>query len=175
MRNRIILGSAAVILAGALVMVIIVLFFPQWASMLTGGGGMSMGETNVSYVHSGDRIVLLIWNDAPGPSGSESGSVFFTSSAKGFFTSADGKRINWGWKAPKDRGGDFQIDGKPFDLADGTLLLVSTKGGQVRVTQLDVDLSKVQANSSGETRKAFEGIAKNEPRVAKFIAEASQK
>jgi hypothetical protein len=172
MRKRIILGSAAVILAVALVVVIILLFFPQ---LPTGGGGMSLGETNVSYVHSGDRIVLLIWNDAPGPSGSESESVFFTSSAKGFFTAADGRRINWEWKAPKERGGDFQIDGKPLDLADGTLLLVSTKGGQVRVTQLDVDLSKVKPNSSGETRKAFKGIAKNEPGVAKFIAEASQK
>jgi hypothetical protein len=172
MRRRIILRSVVVILAVILAVVIILLFFPQWP---TGSGGMSMGETNVSYVHSGDRIVLLIWNDAPGPSGSESESVFFTSSAKGFFTSAAGKRINWEWKAPKERGGDFQIDGKPFDLADGTLLLVSTKGGQVRVTQLDVDLSKVQATSSGETRKAFEGIAKNEPRIAKFIAEASQK
>ena len=172
MRKRIILGSAAVILAVALVVVIILLFFPQGA---TGGGGISMGETNVSYVTSGDRIVLLIWNDTPGPSGSGSESFFFTSSAKGFLTSAAGKRINWEWKGPKERGGDFQIDGKPFDLADGTLLLVSTKGGQVRVTQLDVDLSKVQTTSSGETKKAFESMAKNEPRVAKFIAEASQK
>jgi len=172
MRKRIILGSAAAILAVALVIVIVALFFPRQAM---GSGGMSMGETNVSYFYSGDRIALLIWNDAPGPAGSGGESNLFTSSAKGFFTSAGGKRIEWAWMEPKERGGDFQIDGKPFDLANGTLLLVSTKGGQVSVTQLDVDLSKVQANSSRETRKAFEGIAKNEPQVAKFLADASQK
>jgi hypothetical protein len=172
MRKRIILGSAAAILAVALVTAIVALFFLRQAM---GSGGMSMGETNVSYFHSGDRIVLLIWHDAPGPAGSGGESSLFASSANGFFTSADGNRIDWEWKAPKERGGDFQINGKPLDLANGTLLLVSTKGGQVNVTQLDVDLSKVQAKSSAETRKAIEGIAKNEPRVAKFIAEASQK
>jgi hypothetical protein len=171
MRKRIILGIAAATLAAVFVIVGIFLFLPR---MPNGGGGVSMGGTNVSYVSSGDRIVLLIWNDTSGPSGSETESVFLTSNTKGFFTSAAGKRISWEWKAPKERGGDFQIDGNRFDLADGTLLLVSTKD-QVRVTQLDVDLSKVRVTSSDETRAAFEGIAKNEPRVAKFIAEASQK
>jgi hypothetical protein len=172
MRKRIILGSVVAIVAVALVMATVFLFLLGQAM---GSGGVSMGETNVTYVNAGDRIVLLIWNDAPGPVGSGGESNLFTSSAKGFFTSAGGKRIDWEWKAAKERGGDFQIDGKPFDLANGTLLLVSTKGGQVSVTQLAVDLSEVKANSSEESRRAFEGIAKNEPRVAKFIAEASQK
>lgn len=135
---------------------------------------MSVGETNVTWVSSGDRIILVIWNDTIGPTGSGGEADLLTSSDHGFFTSADGMQINWEWKSPRDRGGNLQIDGKPFDLADGKLLLVSTKGGQVRVTQLDVDLSKVQANSFGVTRKAFEDIAKNEPRIARFIAEAAQ-
>lgn len=171
MRKRIIAGLAAAILVAVFVIVGTLLYLPR---VPTGGGGMSVGETNVSYVCAGDRIVLLIWNDTSGPSGSESESLLLTSNSKGFFTSAAGKRISWEWNAPRERGGNFQIDGNRFDLADGTLLLVSTKD-QVRITQLDVDLSKVRVTSSDETRAAFEGIAKNEPRVAKFIAEATQK
>jgi len=92
----------------------------------------------------------------------------FGSSAQGFFSSADGRRVDWKWKAPKEKGGDFQINGIPHDLANGTLFLVSTKGGQVRVTQLDVDLSKVQSDKQG-----FEAFANTQPKVAQFIAEAA--
>jgi hypothetical protein len=69
---------------------------------------------------------------------------------------------------PKENGGDFQIDGRPYDLAKGTLFLVSTKASQVRVTQLDVDLSKVQTDKQG-----FEAFAEDQPKVAEFVAEAS--
>jgi hypothetical protein len=170
MRKRIILGSVAVFICVAVVTVIFVFWLLLSTQGVNGGGNTTVGETSVTYEFSGDRIVLVIWSDAIGPSGSENDSIFFTSTAKGFFSSVDGKRINWEWKAARDRGGDFQIDGAPHDLSNGTLMLVSTKGGQVRVTQLDVDLSNVEANKRG-----FEALAKNEPRVAKFIAEASQK
>jgi hypothetical protein len=53
-------------------------------------------------------------------------------------------------------------------VANGTLFLVATKDGQIRVTQLDVALSQVQPNTQG-----FEALAKMEPKIAKFIAEAS--
>jgi hypothetical protein len=103
-----------------------------------------------------------------GPSGSSSESGLFSGTARGFFSFAEGKRINWAWRAPREKGGNFDIDGTAYDLAKGTLLLVSTKDGQVHVTQLDVDLSQVQPNTRG-----FEALAKKDPRIAQFIAEAS--
>jgi hypothetical protein len=86
----------------------------------------------------------------------------------GFFSSANGKRVEWAWKAPQERGGRFQLNGTAYDLANGTLFLVSTKGGQIRVTQLDVDLSQVQPDKQG-----FEAFAKEQPRIAQFFADGA--
>jgi hypothetical protein len=136
-----------------------------------GGGTNSVGDTTVQYVSMrGDGAVnLLIWSDAFRSAGTHAESALFGSPrVEGFFTSVDGKRISWTWKAPSERGGDFQLNGTSYDLANGTVFLVSTKGGQVRVTQLDVDLSTVQANKQG-----FEAFAKDQPRVAQFVAEAA--
>ena len=137
------------------------------------GGTTSVGGTSVQYVSitPDGRISLVIWSDLNGGGGNNSESTLFGSTrCEGFFSSPDGRRIDWEWKAAKEKGGDFQINGMPHDLANGTLFLVSTKGGQVRVTQLDVDLSKVKPDKQG-----FEAFAKNQPKVAQFIAEAGQK
>ena len=135
---------------------------------LTGGGSTSVGPTSVDYKHSTKGLALVIWWDSDGPSESESESGLFGSNARGSLTPAKGKKITWEWKGAREKGGDFKLNGKPYDLAKGTLLLVSTKGGEVRVTQLDVDLSKVQPNEMG-----FRGLAKKHEKLAKFIAEAS--
>ena len=171
MRKRIVVGSVAIVICLALAAGVLFLWNPSY---INGGGGLSLGRTGIQYLQSGDKIALVIWTDNVGASESNSESSLISSRASGFLSSPDGRRIVWEWNNPKQKGGDFQIDGTPFDLANGTLLLVSTKGGKVRVTQLDVDLSKVQFESVREAKEAFRGFAKNEPRVAKFIAEASQ-
>ena len=165
MRKRIIITVAII---GGLTVAAVLLLFMFRTGM--GGGATSVGDTSVQYVSiSRDgRISLLIWSDLTGKGGSSSEGGLFGSSAQGFFSSADGRRVDWKWKAPKEKGGDFQINGIPHDLANGTLFLVSTKGGQVRVTQLDVDLSKVQSDKQG-----FEAFANTQPKVAQFIAEAA--
>jgi hypothetical protein len=166
-----IVGSVAIVICLALAAGVIFLGNPSY---INGGGGLSIGRTGVQYLWSGNKIVLVIWTDNTGASESNSESSLTSSRASGFFSLPDGRRIVWEWNNPKHKGGDFQIDGTPFDLANGALLLVSTKGGKVRVTQLDVDLSKVQFKSTREAEEAFRGFAENEPRVAKFIAGASQ-
>src|SRR5262249_13756183 len=167
MRMRI-LTAVAIIGGLALVAVAILVFWFAGGAM--GGGTTSVGQTSVQYVSiSPDRrISLVIWSDSLGAAETSGDSDLFGSSAEGFFSSVDGKRIDWKWKAPKEKGGDFQLNGTPYDLANDTRLPVSTTGGQVRVTQLDVDLSRVRPNA-----QAFEALAKNEPTIAKFIAEAS--
>lgn len=136
---------------------------------------MTLGETSVQYLRSDNEIALVVWTDNTGASGNNSeGGLLTSSHASGFSSSPDGRRIDWEWNTPTQKSGEFQIDGARYDLANGTLMLVSTKAGKVRVTQLDVDLSKVQFKIHLEAKKAFEGFAKNEPRVAKFVAEASQ-
>jgi hypothetical protein len=135
---------------------------------LTGGGSTSVGPTSVDYKRSTKGLALVIWWDSGGPSESGSESGPFGSNAWGSFSPAKGKKITWEWKGAREKGGDFKINGKPYDLGKGTLLLVSTKGGEVRVTQLDVDVSKVEPNEKG-----FQGLAKKHPKIAEFIREAS--
>ena len=167
MRKR---SFTAVVIIGGLALLGVILL-GVWFGLQRGigGGTNSVGETSVQYVSiSGDgRISLLIWSDAVRNAGTRAESALLWSRVEGFFSSADGQRIDWAWKAPREKGGDFRLNGTPYDLANGTLFLVSTRGGEVRVTQLDVDLSKVQADKQG-----FEDFAKGQPRVAQFIAEA---
>jgi hypothetical protein len=165
MRTRI---TIAVATLGVFALVAVVMLFMSRGAI--GGGVTSVGDTSVQHVSisSDGRISLLVWSDLTGKGSSSSDGDLFGSSAEGFFSSADGRRIDWQWKAPKEKGGDFRINGIPHDLANGTLFLVSTKGGQVRVAQLDVDLSKVQSD-----RQGLETFAKTQPKVAQFIAEAS--
>jgi hypothetical protein len=164
----------SVAIVGSLVLVAVVTLVVWFAvfSESMGQGGSSIGETSVQYVsiNPDRRISLLVWSDlTDGPIGQGGESALFGSTiCKGFASSADGRRIDWEWKEPKAKGGDFQINRTPYDLANGTLFLVSTRGGKVRVTQVDVDLSKVQSDKQG-----FEAFAKNEPTVARFIAESS--
>jgi hypothetical protein len=136
-----------------------------------GGGGMSFGETSVQYVSvsSDGHADLVVWSDLAGPASQGGDSGLFGAEAAGSVSAADGRRVDWEWKEPAARGGAFRINGTPYDLADGTLFLVSTNGGQVRVTQLDFDLSGVRPDKHG-----FEGLAEKEPRVAQFDAAASR-
>ena len=149
--------------------VILVVWVLEFASAM-GGGGISVGHTSAQYVSTGrdGRIALLIWTDLTGQTGSSADGGLFGATCNGYASSPDGRRVDWRWKAPKEKGGDFRINGTRYDLAGGTLFLVSTKGGQVRVTQLDADLSKVRTDGEG-----IETFAKNQPEVARFIAEAS--
>src|SRR5262245_47185349 len=136
---------------------------------LTGGGSTSVGPTSVDFKRSTKGLALVIWWDAVGPSESGSESGLLGSNAWGSVTTLNGKKITWAWKGAREKGGDFKLNGKPYDLAKGTLLLVSTKGGEVRVTQLDVDLSKVEPKENG-----IQALAKKHEKLAKFIAEASE-
>jgi hypothetical protein len=167
MRKRV-FTTVAIVGCLALVAAVVLLVW-LWLSSGGGGGITSVGETAVQYViNSDDRLSVVIWSDLQGKGGNTSRSGLFGSRCEGFFSSADGRRIDWEWDAPKEKGGDFQINGTSYDLANGTLFLVSTKGGKVRITQLDVDLSRVKPGKEG-----FEVFAKTEPKVAQFIAEAS--
>src|SRR5262245_12510956 len=165
MRKRITITVA--IIGGLAVAAVLILFIFRTGMS---GGATSVGDTSVQYVsiRPDGRISLLIWSDLTDKGGNSSEGNLFGSSAEGYFSSADGRRVDWKWKAPKEKGGDFQINGISHDLANGTLFLVSTRGGEVRVTQLDVDLSKVQSDKQG-----FEAFANTQPKVAKFIAEAA--
>jgi hypothetical protein len=174
--NSRIFSPRSVTIVACLVLVATVVIIAGWflfwngpGSAVAGGGATSIGDTSVQYVLSTRGVALIIWSDANGECGSSSDSNLFSSSARGFFSSANGRRIHWEWKRPREKGGDFLIDGTPHDLAKGAVFLVSTKANKVQVKQLDVDVSSLQPNQRG-----LEALAKEEPRIAKFIGDASR-
>jgi hypothetical protein len=134
------------------------------------GGGGSIGGTSTQFVRSEEEgVSLLLWFDSQvGSSRSGTSTGWFTSSADGHVVTADGKLVAWQWDAARPRGGHFQINGTPYELANGTLILVSTKGGQVRVTQVNVDMSRLTPDDRGLT-----ALAQSQPKVAQFLAEAT--
>jgi hypothetical protein len=61
------------------------------------------------------------------------------------------------------------INGTTYDAAAGRVLLIATRGGQVRVRQLLPDLSGVQAR-----RASFLALADGNQEIARFLAVASE-
>jgi hypothetical protein len=133
-----------------------------------------VGETTVEYVLSDRGIALSLWCAGRNHRvGFSSQSVYIgstTSTADGSFSIDDRKPIKWEWQNPREKGGDFEINGTRYDLSKGTLFHLSTKDGLLQVTQLDVDLSQIQPSTEG-----FEGLAQKVPRLAKLIAETLPK
>jgi hypothetical protein len=72
--------------------------------------------------------------------------------------------VAWTWLTPDNAGGRFTLNGADYDLAGGRLFLVSTKGREVRVRQLQRDLSKVRPES-------LQLFADSDPDVTRFIAQ----
>src|SRR5262249_9089180 len=63
----------------------------------------SVGDTSLQYVsiRPDGRINLLIWSDLTDKGGNSSEGDLFGSSAEGYFSSADGRRVDWKWESPK--------------------------------------------------------------------------
>src|SRR5690349_16071389 len=133
-----IVSARSVAILGCFVLVAFVVIVLSWRALglgpraprltLVGGGTTSVGQTSVQYVLTDHGIALAIWcadTKEPSVSGHESG--YLSAMARGFFSSADGKRTYWVWYVPRERAGDFRIGRTSYDLANGTLFLVSTK------------------------------------------------
>ena len=83
--------------------------------------------------------------------------------------SADGRYVEWTVDAKNGEPKDATINGKEYQLDEGTLFLVRTHHG-TRVTQLHVDLK----NESPFSRKTWDRLAKENPEIRKFMAEADK-
>jgi hypothetical protein len=62
------------------------------------------------------------------------------------------------------------VNGKAYDLEDGALFLVRTRGGDAKVTQLKQDLAGMQA-----THESWQRFAKESSEVKDFVAQAGRK
>jgi hypothetical protein len=116
-----------------------------------------------------EGLVVMIWHDLTGEgaghsAGSNAGRVYVE---RGSVYGGDGRGLSWELRTADGRTGEVQIDGVRYDLAAGTLLVVTTRDGAMVVRQLARDLSAVRLDHEGIM--AFAG---SDPDLAPLLDEA---
>ncbi len=131
-------------------------------------GGV-VGEGAYTFMQWNEGLTILIWDDITGShsnhgSGSSSDPVFRQS---GQAESPDGRNYSYQVETEDGVTARFTIDGKEFDLSQGTLFLVKTRGADTVVQQLSRDISGISS-----TDAAFRKMAQSDPDVAALISSA---
>lgn len=98
-----------------------------------------------------------LWSDAgPWKPAGMSGRT-----ASMFIRLPTGRQVSWKCQTPDGKSfTELQVDGKSYDLDDGGLFLIVTRGGPIRVIQLKTASYKVSD---------LESLAKQFPEVAQFL------
>jgi hypothetical protein len=108
--------------------------------------------TGYRFLRWKEGLAIIIWYDFRGDSGSSSTSSGgdlgspSTYTIHGYAESEDGDRFEWEVETSDGKSARFRIDGRPYDLSQGTLFIVSTADGLADVTQLERGLSGVEPN-----------------------------
>jgi hypothetical protein len=128
-----------------------------------------IGNSSYTFLHWKEGLRVMMWFDlAEAVSGEGSGSTSDpVYEAAGFASASDGRRVDWRLETVDGKTAIFSIDGEPYDLSQGPLFLVRTKGGDVRVGQLERDLTALRP-----TNESCEAFAKVDPDVTRFVHEA---
>jgi hypothetical protein len=93
------------------------------------------------------RLALVILVDVVGKFKGTDEKLGTETKYIGVHEASDGRKVEWQWQTADDKTGTMTINGSSYDLAAGVLFLVSTRGGRVRVRQLQRDLGNVEADS----------------------------
>lgn len=130
------------------------------------------------YIQSGyefyrweEGLTLMIWFDgakssACGSSSSTSDPLFVL---RCHAVSRSDFRIDWYLETDDGVTADFSIDGKPFDLENGKLFLITTSTGEAEVLQIERDLSGVRPEADSITEFGL-----NDPTIQDFIHVSSE-
>jgi hypothetical protein len=86
-------------------------------------------------------VPFVVWSDLPnGTSGSGGGSAG-GASYEGHHSATNGRRVEFRAKTTDGKSGSITIAGVDYDLAKGSLFLVSTRNDPPKVAQITFDLS----------------------------------
>lgn len=133
------------------------------------------GPTTVTSTGFDGTYRFLFWNGGPtilicaGFRGSDSSQSTGSTEdpvcrTTGSMTAYDGRKFEWHAENTKSLDVKFTLAGKEYDLTKGTVFLVTSAGGEMKVQQLQRDLSAVQPTA--ESCKAF---IKQDPDLSKVI------
>lgn len=136
-----------------------------------GTGTAFVGATTAQFATVDGRVAVVVWSDFKGTqdvTGSDSNSASTTVHAQGTCRSAGGARVVWRWETSDGKSGAVTVNGVSYDVADGPLFLASAKGNDVQVRQVKRELGMAAEAAP------FEGLAKDDPDVAGFVAAAGK-
>ena len=113
-----------------------------------------------------EGLEVMIWHDIAGSAvahsaGSTEDRVY---AERGSAQSADGRSFEWELQTTDGKMGQVRIGSSSYDLAAGTLFIVTTSGGTTDVRQFDRDLSAVPLDHDG-----ILAFAEKDPDLAAFL------
>jgi hypothetical protein len=113
-----------------------------------------------------EGLEVMIWHDVTGSAMAHSaGSTEDRVNVEqGSARSADGRSLEWELQTTDGRTGQLEIGGGRYEVAGGSLFLVTTRGGKTEVRQLDRDLSAVPLDNEG-----ILAFAANDSDLAAFL------
>ncbi|WP_420641588.1 neocarzinostatin apoprotein domain-containing protein [Candidatus Leptofilum sp.] len=128
--------------------------------------GGSYESAGYDYFLWQEGLGIMIWHDAIQSSTCDSGGAVgdATNLTQCAAVSESGSGFTWQIETADGRSAQIQIDNQQFDLANGTVFLVKTAGGETEIQQLQRDLSGV--TSEGSSITTF-GLA--DPEISQFV------
>jgi hypothetical protein len=127
----------------------------------------SFEQTSYAFLRWKEGLAILMWYDFVLDSAGSHNPRSTTdpvSRAEGYAESKDGYRLEWKAHTTNGRTARFWIDDVPYDLADGTLFILTMADGELDITQLARDLSDVPPGREGTL-----AFARNDPDLARFV------
>ena len=149
---------------------------PAREGAITTIGNMEVGNLKELQPEAGIDAVSIgfhVWSD---PAGWQGLALVVVSDAVGsggaggnggHHASPDGRRVEWKFQTRDGKTGSATINDKTYDLAQGSLFLVSTTGADIRVLQLDRDLLKVK-------KEDIQSLVLGDKDIPAFFANADQ-
>lgn len=131
--------------------------------------GGTVGGTSYTMLVWDEGLRILIWSDIAAAStsaggGSTEDDVY---RQEGRAEAPDGRSYDYYLETSNGVTADFSIDGVPYDLQQGALFLMVTRGGETSVQQLDRDLAALPATNEG-----IANFGQADPAIATFIQDA---
>jgi hypothetical protein len=119
-----------------------------------GCGWMVVQGSSAGVVVWKGKVRLIVWCDAEGNGDFQGSTSANRDDCRASLQLADGRIVRWSSHITEGKPGEVIINGQRFDLGQGALLLVSSREGDFRITQLQRDLSTIKAHEEDLIRFA---------------------
>lgn len=87
-------------------------------------------------------------------------------------TSADGRKLEWYCETSDGKTGSVKINGQAYELGQGSLFLVATKGAELRVLQLKRDTLSLKVGN--DPKDGLERLIRGDEEIGPFFAKAAK-